>query len=229
MRIIRNEAFTLIELLLVVAIILVLSGLLYPMVSAMMEKGRSTRCVANLRQLQVAAMNFAGCGELPRPVSSVRVNRDIYTGQILSYTHLAGWVSWYSHTDLETHRQDDFTKKYGWQTTDSGVISISKGTLWSAANNLEIYLCPTVARNKNCRKAVRSYSMNAAAGSVSILGTGNTLTVLFGDDATLPPTGTVVGQAQDVNTDGGFATNNLWRIHQGRGNVVYIDGHVESW
>jgi len=221
--------FTLIELLVVIAIILVLAGLVFPIYSKMMESARSTRCVSNLRQLQVAAMNYAGGGKLPYAASWVEEHRDIYTGQLLSVEHHAGWVSWINHTDGESKPTDTFTKTYGWQTDDSGTNSIMRGTLWGAARNLEIYRCPTVARNKNCSKSVRSYSMNAPAGSVSILGAGGTLMVLFGEDATLPATGTVSGQSQDATHDGSFLTNNVWQIHNGKGNVVYIDGHIEKW
>ena len=229
MRNTTKTAFSLIEMLLVIAIIMILAGLLYPMFSSMRESARSTRCVSNLRQLQVAAMNFASGGSLPAPVSTLRTNTDIYTGQILSYTHIAGWISWCDHTDGETKpTAGGFTKTYGWLTTDKGVNSIMKGTLWGAAKDRAIYLCPTVALNKSCRTAVRSYSMNAAAGGVSILGLGNTLQVLFGDDGTLPATGTVAGQSQDATHDGSFATNNIWQIHQGKANVVFIDGHIEK-
>ncbi|MBM3880501.1 MAG: prepilin-type N-terminal cleavage/methylation domain-containing protein [Verrucomicrobia bacterium] len=53
------RGFTLIELLVVVAVIGILSSLLLPAVSRAKEKGRSTTCASNLRQLDLALLMYA--------------------------------------------------------------------------------------------------------------------------------------------------------------------------
>jgi len=53
-------AFTLIELLTVIAIILVLSGLLFPAVQGAMESAHSATCLSNLRQVGLAMQLYAG-------------------------------------------------------------------------------------------------------------------------------------------------------------------------
>lgn len=53
-------AFTLIELLTVIAIIGILAAILIPTVGAVREKARSAQCVSNLRQLAQGMLLFAG-------------------------------------------------------------------------------------------------------------------------------------------------------------------------
>ncbi len=62
-----SRGFTLIELLVVIAIIAILAAILYPVLAAAKEKGRQTRCVANLKQLHIALICYVddNNGRLP--------------------------------------------------------------------------------------------------------------------------------------------------------------------
>jgi len=66
----------------------------------------------------------------------------------------------------------------------------------------------------------RSYAMNMSASEFNLLaGSGQPNTILFGDDSLL-----VGNPAADAQ----FSTNEINRIHNGKANVVYVDGHVDK-
>ena len=55
----RRSAFTLIEILVVMAIIAILSALLFAAFSRVREKGRASQCQSNLRQLALAVQQYS--------------------------------------------------------------------------------------------------------------------------------------------------------------------------
>src|SRR5262245_21252940 len=54
----RRSAFTLIELLVVVAIIAIIASLLFPAIGRAKDKGKTTKCANNERQIILAAIMF---------------------------------------------------------------------------------------------------------------------------------------------------------------------------
>ena len=56
----HRRAFTLVELLIVIAIIALLAAILFPVFAQAREKARQTSCVSNLRQIGLATLMYAG-------------------------------------------------------------------------------------------------------------------------------------------------------------------------
>ena len=76
------RAFTLVELLVVVAIIGILAALLFPLGKSMMEKGNSAKCISNLRQIGGAIQQYSAENDGFFPYSS----GPSYTGSGNSFT-----------------------------------------------------------------------------------------------------------------------------------------------
>ncbi|RRJ95936.1 prepilin-type N-terminal cleavage/methylation domain-containing protein [Opitutaceae bacterium TAV4] len=75
----QHRAFTLIELLTVIAIIGILAAILIPVTGAVREKAKKVQCTSNLHQMGVALIAFANdnkAGRLPRGVKTE--GRSIY-------------------------------------------------------------------------------------------------------------------------------------------------------
>ena len=86
-----GRAFTLMELLVVIAIIAILAALLLPALSAAKQKARRIGCLNNLRQLSVACKMYAddSRGQL---VSSWPIGWDSYP--VNPYSWCPGWVTY---------------------------------------------------------------------------------------------------------------------------------------
>jgi prepilin-type N-terminal cleavage/methylation domain-containing protein/prepilin-type processing-associated H-X9-DG protein len=209
-----NKAFTLVEMLVVIAIIGILATLLFPALARSREAGRCTRCLSNLRQLQLASITAAGDGGyLPNSESFT------YTEADGSKTHKAGWVAWYNVP--AGAKNSAVAGQNAWYNRE-GYASITNGGLWGYINNETVYLCPSFAFKSVCGQSspMRSYAMNMYIGGANFMGLHGATTMLFCDDA-------LVKNAVQ-NTDPKCSTNEVGTWHTGKGNVVFVDGHVEK-
>lgn len=203
-------AFTLIEMLVIVAILAVLAMLLFPALGRVRESGRATKCVANLKQLQLAVMNFAQDGNTPRAVSTQLQDDE---GK---WYEAKGWVAWANYAGGSAAPTGGNAYP---QTGGFAKRCITNGTLYAYARSEDIYMCPTLAATKAYSAYKRGYSMNSQASQVSFISEKAVSRVLFGDDRALT----------NINADCSFGTNEVSTLHGGnKGHVVFLDGHVEK-
>jgi prepilin-type N-terminal cleavage/methylation domain-containing protein/prepilin-type processing-associated H-X9-DG protein len=263
----RYIGFTLIELMVVIVIIGVLASLLFPVLFKSREKARSARCKGNLRQLQIAAMNYAldNGGALPLSRSDEWYDA---TNNVWSESHgWVVWLNWQTHTGPAADPGDP-TQWWG----DDGRQTITNGTLWAyTGKSLKTYMCPTFNLEETTggqdptggnfgsdNSRWRGYVMSGRASGLNLMGLQNaSKTMLFADMCvTNRLDGVTIAQryarqydpaaagdnwnnrrAWDGELRGGrstfgnFPEESVGVHHEGRGNVVFIDGHVEtvSW
>jgi len=74
------KGFTLIELLVVIAIIALLLAILMPALQRVKDQAKSTRCLANLKQIGLAMHAYAGDYDYEVPRAELRPGVNIYTG-----------------------------------------------------------------------------------------------------------------------------------------------------
>lgn len=214
-----RAAFTMVELLVIIAIITVLVGLLAPGLAAVRAAGQSTVCQTNLRQMAMAAQNYAAV-------------YDAFPAAI-RYEQAHGGVTIIA---------------WDWITTFDGQV-ISPGPLWASTDNPgEVQQCPSYYGATNFADPYTGYNYNATyIGGEGTLGNWGwekfrpgvpssgwrrtTETAVFGDGGI---TGGIVNKLMRGPMNTGFwglgavyAGAQAFR-HRGSTNVAYLDGHIGS-
>ena len=116
----KRNAFTLVELLVVIGVIALLIGLLLPALSRARQQGRSTVCMSNLRQMATAAFAYANNHRGRLPVSVWYTPGRAQAWDLTTLTLPDGskqvlpGLLWQGETDMAIQQCPEFTGKSNW-------------------------------------------------------------------------------------------------------------------
>ncbi len=213
----KNRAFTLIEMLVVIAIIAILAAILLPVLSQGKEKAQRIHCLNNEKQLDVGWTLYADEN------NSLLASNDVeFRGANVPVSPPGSWVE--GNASLDTNQTD-----------------ITDGTIYPNIKNIACYHCPvdlglvlgtTVL-------TLRSYSLSCFMGG----GPGDTteydLRPVHRFNQITKPSTSLTFIEEDISTidDGHFLysdTNNAWFNlpawrHSHGDTLSFADGHEEYW
>lgn len=205
-----NQAFTLVELLVVIAILAILAALLIPIGKSMIEKGNSTKCINNLRQIGGAIGIYMTENDGYLPYAS---GPDFSgSGTNIGFNHY--WAPLPSLLNVGSNLPSSFTNRSNYDNP------IAKHP----------FNCPS------CKSGFRTYAANMHAmgympgGSayprrkLTYFSNASKL-VLIADDSAGDPSPNNSGTDQFSSSD--YLTK-IGVRHNGKANILFADFHIES-
>jgi len=211
----RAGGFTVVEMLIVVAIIGILGALLFPVFARAREGGRSRACLSNMKQLGLAFQQY----------SDDNGRRYPYAGSFFTWGSGASWVTGNNGTGNEL--ADLGSGAY----IEGRTANVENGAIYSYVKSSQVYMCPS---NSDGQKKRLSYSMNCAISGINNvrIREASAIVLLIDEDKANDgyffavddvPAGSKVN---NVVTD---STDALTQLHNGGGNLLFCDGHVKPF
>ena len=218
----RDDAFTLVELLVVIGIIALLIAILLPSLAKAREAASRTACLSNIRQLTTAWLMYA----------------NEWKGNLV-------WAETGDTTQPPPNDRDGWVIETGVNTNTPEAIR--SGLLGKYLPNPEVYRCPSSLDKFNYRSYSITTVMNGSPQYVTISGTTwKKLTQVKADrivfieeyDTQPPPVGNPSGQQFNQGSFLSYRTTPaalkyVWGdipafFHKNSTNVTYVDGHAEN-
>ncbi len=223
--------FTLIELLIVIAIIAILASLLLPALSKARERAQSVRCISNEKTLSLAMLNYADCfdgwGRIYSstdedkdqyystryffgPISSARFSKTLlpYVDNGKNYIVAAG------DSEFKEHDVAPFAVCPSGRRDGDGITAPNDGNLPNFSYSINSRLCFSDAAIGNS-----GYNKMTAVRRPS----GR---FLLADFSCVKDDGSTTYGYRALHL---MAHGNIARRHSNYANIAFVDGHVESW
>jgi prepilin-type N-terminal cleavage/methylation domain-containing protein/prepilin-type processing-associated H-X9-DG protein len=203
-----RHGFTLVEILVVIAIIAVLAAIAFPGYKSMLENSRATQCTANLREIFNGIQGY------------VQDNNGIYPPSTTGKNGVNGyWFAAIGPYLGEGRRFDQSKVKTGpWPQNIPFACPSCTNHGWGGAGidvGINGYQVGATVNTNNVTTAMRI----AKASALS--------TTLLVADAAGPGGGGAWQTGWRIGAGGGqFDGSNIATRHKGRANVLYFDGHV---
>lgn len=226
----RRAAFTLIELLTVIAIIGILAAILIPVVQSVRSSARTSQCVSNLRQIGQACSLFeAENGHIPWGVHPT------YPGSRAMWPiTLQSYMAESLHHDERLYDQSEWDKY-----PPSGIVACPE------ALQGEVTPMPNYSANRQVMVHGRDVpgvviDNIARPSQVMVMADATQREQTYSGKIGYPSysllPSLVYGQGSPARADSPISTNNdvdlaggaIRYRHNGRANVLFVDGHVES-
>jgi prepilin-type N-terminal cleavage/methylation domain-containing protein/prepilin-type processing-associated H-X9-DG protein len=212
-----KSAFTLVELLVVIGIILILAAIVLPVIAQAREKARQTVCVSNMRQLGLAFELY-----------TIDYNDRLPAGAPGNggVGAVGSWI---------------YIKSYSYDGSASA-FDPTRGTIYPYVTARAIYVCPSDAAGQISGD---SYSYNSCLTSpvpvqsgAGVIWPGKLLatfgspsgTLLLAEEAvpTMESTTSTNDALMDMNnTPAGYDSPSYSSRHQGGSNALLLDNHVK--
>ena len=226
----KHSAFTLTELIIILAAFAMLAAILFPAFSRARENAARTNCQSNLKQIGAAWLQYA---------------RDSDNTMMRFSTE--------APCDLCVDPQADNAKTaaptaatatiYWWGTQKGDQYDASQSSLQSYLTKGKSYSCPAFATMKGSKLGLASYGYNAGTLSPTRYGPAPAFaptprpaklsslgdaarTVAFADAAQLNSKGELRPSTYLSSPRSDFP--NFHARHEGAGNVLFCDGHVKA-
>ncbi len=208
----RRQAFTLVELLAVIAILGVLAAILIPVVSHVRSTVLSTQCTANLRQIGAGYQQYLNDYQGIVPIGWVNRNGETNIQEKYNLPYSGGWIDYYYNTIPTEQRV----------IMGCPLQRENKEDIWRAANKTPQQI-----------RTYRTYGFNGDLGFDLSAGEVKPKHITLYDS----PGSTILiadGNNSDANGTAGYYNAGITHyrlpeaVHDGQANILFLDGHVES-
>jgi prepilin-type N-terminal cleavage/methylation domain-containing protein/prepilin-type processing-associated H-X9-DG protein len=218
----RNHAFTLIEILIVIAIIALLAAILFPVFSRARERARQASCQSNLKQIGMAIMQYTSDNDERLPQAYYWFKADGSTAQNYDTVPASSWRVMI----------DPYVKSHAIFTCPSNpdrlLLADDGNTVSYAANACNFSICGLGSTTPGLMGKPSSGTLASGAKlswcTFDIQNPSQVWMISENTQQQSRPQYVVFGNTIDVNE---FSAA-LYAGHSGRANWLFVDGHVKA-